>query len=72
MRRLVAGFGCAWVLWSAAADGPPSAPPSTWTVVATVGGSEACTAAAASLKSKATATPPQYVCLPEGQRPPRR
>ena len=72
MRRLVAGFGCAWILWSAPADRAATAPASDWTKVATVGGADECNAYAASLTRTAAATPAQYVCLPDGQRPPRQ
>jgi hypothetical protein len=71
MKRALAGFGCAWVLWSAPVEGPGSGS-ATWTVVATVGGSHECTAATASVKRAATGTPLQYICLPEGEWPPRR
>jgi hypothetical protein len=71
MRRIVVGFGCVWILWSAQADGPGGTAALAWTAVAKLGGREECVAQAARLKGAATGTPPQYVCLPEGERPPR-
>jgi hypothetical protein len=72
MRQLAMGFGCVWVLWSAQAGGAVSAPTPTWGVVAKLGGHAECAAYADSMKRTPSDPPVQYVCLPEGDQPPRR
>jgi hypothetical protein len=72
MRALVAGLGCAWVLWSApVSDSQPGPTAIHWSLVGKVGGQQECAAYQAH-KARGDATRMQYVCLPEGEQPKAR